>query len=57
MVSIKRESLLWKGIALGARHTSSIVDITLDNWCNQSKRTNKISEKNRKTSHNSIVQL
>ena len=24
---------------LGARHTSSVVDITLDNWCNQSRRT------------------
>ena len=38
MVSINGESRLWKDTTLGARHTSSVVDITLDNWCNQSRR-------------------
>ena len=32
--SIKREIHFWKDIALGARHTYSVMDITLDNWCN-----------------------
>ena len=38
MGSIKREIQFWKDIVLGGRHTSSVMDITLDNWCNQSKR-------------------
>ena len=39
VVFINRESWLWKYTALGARHTSSVVDSTLDNWCDQSRRT------------------
>ena len=35
----QKESRLWKDTALGARHTSSAIDITLENWCNQSRRT------------------
>ena len=41
MVSINRESRLWQDNDLGTRHTSSVVDITLENWCNQSRRTNQ----------------
>ena len=41
MVSINRESQLWQDNDLGTRHTSSVVDITLDNWCDQSRRTNQ----------------
>ena len=37
----ERESWLWKDIALGARHTSSVEDITLGSWCNQSRRTDR----------------
>ena len=36
--SIKREIWFCKDIALGARHTSSVMDITLKYWFNQSKR-------------------
>ena len=38
VVSINKESRLWPDTALGARHTSSVVDIILDNWCNRSRR-------------------
>ena len=41
MVSINRESRLSKDADLGTRHASLVVDITLDNWCNQSRRTNQ----------------
>ena len=41
MVSINRESRLWKENDLGTRYTSSTVDITLDNWFNQSRRINQ----------------
>ena len=41
MVSIYTESRLWKDTDLGTRHTSSVMDVTLDNWCNQSKRTDQ----------------
>ena len=36
----ERESRLWKDTSLGARHTSSVMNITLDSWCNQNIRTN-----------------
>ena len=41
MVSINKESRLWQDTDLGTRDTSLVVDITLDNWCNQSRRENK----------------
>ena len=37
----KRESRLWKNTALGARQTYSVVDITLESWCNKSRRTDR----------------
>ena len=39
VVSINKESQLWKDTALGDIDTSSVVDITLDIWCNQSRKT------------------
>ena len=41
MVSINRESRLWQDSDLGTRHTSSVVDITLEKWCNETRRTNQ----------------
>ena len=39
MVSIRRENQ--RETDLGDKHTSSVVDITLDSWCNQSRRIEK----------------
>ena len=39
----QKECRLWQDTSLGARHTSSMVDITLDSWCNQSRRTNQVT--------------
>ena len=35
----ERESRLWQETAIGARHTYLVEGITIDNWCNQSRRT------------------